>query len=106
MRGTMRAEMTDRATLRRVGGLAVALAASWLFSACAWGQGGIEEIDRPEGRRVAGRIEGNVRSGFRFARPDAGSPIPLEPGVTIHRGGPGPGGRASTGPPPFHLLAG
>jgi hypothetical protein len=102
----MRAEMTDRGALRSVGGIAVVLAASWLLSTCARGQGGVEEIDRPEGRRVAGRIEGDARSGFRFAPRDGGSPIPLEPGVTIRRDGPGSGGRPSTGPPPFHLLAG
>jgi hypothetical protein len=89
-----------------VRGIAAVLAACWLLSACARGQGGIEEIDRTDGRRIPGRIEGDARTGFRFAPRDGGSPIALEPGVIIRRDGPGPGGRPSMSPPPFHLLAG
>ncbi|HLH27982.1 MAG TPA: hypothetical protein VKW77_03650, partial [Acidimicrobiales bacterium] len=89
-------------------GLAAALAACVLLSTCARGQGGGEVLDRPEGRRLPGRIEGDARSGFRFALRDGGAPIALEPGAIIRREGSasGAGGRSSGGPPPFHLLAG
>src|SRR5262249_35115246 len=71
------------------------------------GQSGVEELDRPDGRQVAGRVEGDARSGFRFAPRDGGPPIALEPGLAIRRGRPpGADGPATTGPPPFHLLAG
>jgi hypothetical protein len=108
MRVTTRAEVTDRAALRAAHGLAAALAVLLVVASGARGQSGVEGLDRPDGRRVPGRIEGDARSGFRFAPRDGGPPIALEPGLAIRREGrsPGPDGRASTGPPPFHLLAG
>ena len=59
------------------------------------GQAGVEELDRPDGQRIAGRIEGDARSGFRFAPRGGGPPIALEPGAMIRREGQGRGpGRA------------
>ncbi len=112
MNGTNRAETSDRAALRATPGLATALAACLLLPACAHGQAGVEELDRPDGQRIAGRIEGDVRSGFRFAPRGGGPPIALEPGAVIRREGqgqgPGPGAlpAAPAGLPPFHLLVG
>ena len=69
-------------------------------SACAHGQAGVEELDRPDGQRIAGRIEGDARSGFRFAPRGGGPPIALEPGAMVRREGqgqgPGPGARPGT----------
>jgi hypothetical protein len=88
------------------------MAVCLLLPACARGQAGVEELDRPDGQRIAGRIDGDARSGFRFAPRGGGPPIALEPGAMIRREGqgqgPGPGARpaASAGLPPFHLLVG
>ncbi len=88
------------------------MAACLLLPACAHGQAGVEELDRPDGQRIAGRIEGDARSGFRFAPRGGGPPIALEPGAIVRREGqgqgPGPGSRpaAPAGLPPFHLLVG
>jgi hypothetical protein len=108
MRGITRAETIDRSVPRTARGLAAALAAYVLLSGYARGQGGVEVLERPEGRRLPGRIEGDARSGFRFAPRDSGPPIALEPGAIVRREESviGPDGRASSGPPPFHLLAG
>ncbi len=107
MNGTRRAKASDRAALWAAHGL-TALAASLLLTACARGQAGVEELDRSGVRRVPGRIEGDARSGFRFAPRDGGSPIALEPGVTILREArdASVGGQAATGPPPFQVMAG
>jgi hypothetical protein len=107
MKGPKRPEASDRAAWWAARSLA-ALAGSLLLAACARGQAGVEELDRPGGRRVAGRIEGDARSGFRFAPRDGGSPIALEPGVTILREARTTAASepASSGPPPFQLLAG
>jgi hypothetical protein len=85
-----------------------ALAASLLLAAWARGQADIEELDRAGGRGVRGRIEGDARSGFRFAPRDGGSPIALEPGVTVLREArdASAGGPAATGLPPFQLMVG
>ena len=97
--------MIDGAALRAARRLVAALAVSLLLTACVRGQSGVEELERPDGRRVAGRIEGDARSGFRFVSRDGGSPIAMEPGVVIRREGRSDA-PASAGPPPFHLLAG
>jgi hypothetical protein len=88
--------------------LVTVLAAWMLLSAVARGQSGVEELDRPDGRRVAGRLEGDARSGFRFAPKEGGPPIAMEPGLVIQRqeSSSGPGGPSRIGPSPFHLLAG
>jgi hypothetical protein len=110
MNGTNRAEKSDRAALRATPALATAMAVCLLLPACVHGQAGVEELDRPDGQRIAGRIEGDARSGFRFAPRGGGPPIALEPGAMIRREGqgPGPGARpaAPVGLPPFHLLVG
>jgi hypothetical protein len=98
---------TDRSARWAALGLA-ALGASLLLAAGARGQAGVEELDRPGGRRVPGRIEGDARSGFRFVPRDGGSPIAMEPGFTVLREdrAAGAGEPAPSGPPPFQLLAG
>jgi hypothetical protein len=85
-----------------------AFVSSLLLAAGARGQVAVEELERPGGRRIAGRIEGDARSGFRFAPRDGGPPIAIEPGLTVLRGAQaaGPGGPATAGPPPFQVLAG
>ncbi len=105
MNGPKRAEASDRAAWWAARSLA-ALAASLLLAALARGQAGVEELERPGGRRTPGRIEGDARSGFRFTPKDGGSPIALEPGVTVLREAGAAGPTAPTGPPPFQLLAG
>ncbi len=87
---------------------AVALAvALFAVAGAARGQSTTEELVRPDGRKVAGRIEGNARVGFRFAPADGSAPIRIEPGTTIRREAPTSATPPTTaGWPPFHLLAG
>ncbi len=89
---------------RRAVGLAVAL---FVAAGATRGQSIAEELVRPDGRKVAGRIEGNPRIGFRFTPADGSAPIPIEPGMTIRREAPTSATPPTTaGLPPFHLLAG
>src|SRR5260370_42509742 len=91
----------DRAVL----GVAAPLAVAFLLVVPAvHGQTAMETLERPDGRRVEGRIAGDVRSGFRFVPRGANAAIALEPGSIIHHGGSGPDSLAS--PPPFHVLVG
>src|SRR5689334_13484562 len=89
-----------RAFLRAGFGLAVLL----LHAPQAPGQAAWESLERPDGRKVEGRLEGAARSGFRFVPRDGSTPVALEPGCVVHQGGPGPDLLAS--PPPFHVLVG
>ena len=91
MNATMRAETIDDgrpcgvpARRRCAGGVV-------LLTAVARGQPVVEELERPDGRRVPGRIEGDARSGFRFAPTDGG---PRD------RDGAGDGRSAGRGGPP------
>src|SRR5262245_33879553 len=93
-----------RAILRAGLGLAVPLAALLLQAPQAAGQAAWESLERPDGRKVEGRLEGAARSGFRCV-PRAGGPaVAREPGCVVHQGEPGPDLLAS--PPPFHVLVG
>jgi hypothetical protein len=65
---------------------------------------GPETLERPDGRRVDGRIEGDARSGFRFVPRGGDPPSALEPGCVVHHAAPGPDPLAS--PPPFQILVG
>ena len=93
-----------RAILRMAFGLAAPLPALLLPAPQARGQAAPETLERPDGRKVEGRLEGDARSGFRFVPRDGGAPLALEPGCVVHQGGPGPNILAS--PPPFHVLVG
>ncbi len=80
-----------------------------LIAGGARAQSDVEELERPDGRRIPGRIEGDARSGFRFApREGGGAAIAMEPGMAIRREPrpPGADGTATAGAPPFHLMAG
>jgi hypothetical protein len=68
------------------------------------GEAGVEELERPDGRRVEGGIVGDVRAGFRFVPRGASTAIPLERGSMVHFNGSGPDSLASL--PPFHVLVG
>ncbi|HZW33179.1 MAG TPA: hypothetical protein VFF52_20855, partial [Isosphaeraceae bacterium] len=93
-----------RGGLRAAVGLAASIAALVLPAPQARGQAAPESLERPDGRRVEGHMEGDARSGFRFVPRDGGAPLALEPGCVVHQGGPGPDLLAS--PPPFHVLVG
>ena len=67
MNGTMRAKTIDRAALR----LAVAMGASCRWRCVRRARAGGEELERPHGRRMPGRIA--RASGFRFAPRDGGA---------------------------------
>ncbi len=98
----------DRAIPRAVLSLAAPLAAVFLLAARADGQSGGESLERPDGQRVEGRIEGNATAGFRFiprvAGSGAGTAIALEPGSIIHHEGSAADALSSA--PPFHVLVG
>jgi hypothetical protein len=94
-----------RAIFQAVFGRAAPLVAFVLLGALpAQGQTGAETLERPDGRRVEGRIEGDARAGFRFVPRGAGAPWALERGCVVHHHGSAPDSLAS--PPPFHVLVG
>jgi hypothetical protein len=100
----------DRAITRAVLSLAAPLVAvaAFLLSARAYAQAGTESLERPDGPRVEGRIEGDATAGFRFIPRGAGSgpgaAIVLEPGSIISHEGSAADALSSA--PPFHVLVG
>jgi hypothetical protein len=99
----------DRALARKVCGLtAPLLAAFFLLPVRSYAQTGKETLERPDGRRVAGRIEGDTSSGFRFVPTSEGSggrvAVALEPNAIIHFEGSVADPLASSSP--FHVLVG
>ncbi|MGP0062952.1 MAG: hypothetical protein ACLQGP_05025 [Isosphaeraceae bacterium] len=101
---------TNDGTITRaiLAGLAATLSVAILLSTRAHGQAGGESLERPDGRRVEGRIEGSATAGFQFIPKvqggDVGGAIALEPGSIIQH----EGSAADTlaGAPPFHILVG
>ena len=61
-------------------------------------------LERPDGRRLPGKLTGDPRSGFRFDAAGAAAPIRLEPGSVVAFEGPGPD--PTTAYPPFRLELG
>ena len=61
-----------QALLRAALGLAAPMATLLLLAPQVRGQAGSESLERPDGRRVEGRMEGDARSGFRFVTRDGG----------------------------------
>ncbi len=98
----------DGAILRPVRDLAGPLLSAFLLlSARSDGQTVKETLERPDGRRLAGRVEGDATSGFRFVPKGegaGGAAVALEPGSIIHSEGSVVDPLAS--PPPFHVLVG
>ncbi len=84
------------------------LAAVFLLSARTHGQAGKETLKRADGRQVAGRMEGNASSGFRFVPGGEGAAggdaVALESGSIIDFEGSVADPLDS--PPPFHVLVG
>ena len=63
-----------------------------------------EMLERPDGRRLPGKLTGDPRSGFRFDAAGAAAPIRLEPGSVVAFEGPGPD--PTTAYPPFRVELG
>jgi hypothetical protein len=82
---------------------ALAAACAGVPRATAWEAAG-ELLERPDGRRLQGRIAGSSASGFSFIPTDGSSSVPLEAGSIIHCDGSEPDPLAS--PPLFRVLAG
>ena len=86
-------------TLVVSGGLLVAITGSSAFS-----QTRVESLERPDGKRLTGRLAGDRRTGFGFISSESSAPIALEIGSTIHFNGSGPTSLISV--PPFRVLIG
>jgi hypothetical protein len=64
----------------------------------------VETLERADGAKVVGRIEGDPAGGFRFVAKGAGAVTPLAPGMTVRFPGQGPS--AAAGLPPFRVELG
>jgi hypothetical protein len=63
-----------------------------------------ETLERSNGERVVGSLEGDVRAGFRFRARRSGAPVAIEAGAIIQSDGSSADSLA--GLPPFHVTAG
>ena len=63
-----------------------------------------EVLERPDGRRLSGKMSDDPQTGFRFKAVGAAEPIRLEPGSVVAFEGPGP--EPTTAYPPFRLEMG
>lgn len=74
------------------------------FTAVSRGQTSLESLERPNGERIEGWLEGDVRSGLRFRPRQPGAAIAIEAGAVIQASGSSADSLA--GLPPFHVLVG
>ncbi len=75
-----------------------------VLAAAAFARGGEDRLELGDGKSVAGRLEGNARSGLVFRPAAGGVPVALEAGMVARFSSVAPDGGA--GQPPFRVAMG